>query len=104
MALTAAAIIGAYAVAFGIPLIAVPSASTAGLLPVQAAGIAATYALLFVLQKRSGPVWLSQIGWIGAITGKGLAVALLNESFSPILALAIPLILAGIVFVSRRRR
>jgi len=104
MVLTATALIGAYAVASGIPLLAVPSASTAGLLPMQAAIIAATYALFFVLQKRSGPVGLSQIGWIGAITGKGLAVALLGERFPPILALAIPLILAGIVLVSRRPR
>jgi drug/metabolite transporter (DMT)-like permease len=104
MVLTATALIGAYAVASGIPLLAVPPASTAGLLPMQAAIIAATYALFFVLQKRSGPVGLSQIGWIGAITGKGLAVALLGERFPPILALAIPLILAGIVLVSRRPR
>ena len=104
MVLTATAIIGGYAAMAGIPLLTVPPARTVGLLPAQAAIIAATYALFFVLQKRSGPVGLSQIGWIGAITGKGLAVALLGERFPPILILAIPLILAGIVLVSRRPR
>ncbi|MCJ2141171.1 DMT family transporter [Methylobacterium sp. E-066] len=104
MVLTAAVMIGAYAILAAVPLFAVPATWTLALLPIQAAIIAATYGLFFVLQKVSGPVGLSQIGWIGAITGKGLAVALLGESFPPILALAIPLILAGIVLVSRRPR
>jgi len=43
-------------------------------------------------------------GGRSAITGEGLAVALLGESFPPILALAIPLILARVVLVSRRPR
>lgn len=104
MVLIAAAIVGAYAVISKIPLLAAPSVHTAGLVPLQAAIIAGTHALFFILQKRSGPVGLSQIGWIGAITGKGLAVVLLGESVPPILALAVPLILAGIVLVSRRPR
>ncbi|WP_244537322.1 DMT family transporter [Methylobacterium pseudosasicola] len=104
MVLVAAVMIGAYAILAAVPLFAVPATGTLALLPVQAAIIAATYGLFFVLQKVSGPVGLSQIGWIGAITGKGLAVTLLGESFPPVLALAIPLILAGIVLVSRRPR
>jgi hypothetical protein len=69
---------------------------------VQVAITAVTDALFVALERRRGPVGLSQIGWIGAITGKGLAVLLPGEASPTILAPAIPLTLAGIVQVSRR--
>jgi hypothetical protein len=69
---------------------------------VQVATTAAADALFVALQRRSGQVGLSQIDWIGAITGKGLAVLLPGEMSPTILAPAIPLTLAGIVQVSRR--
>lgn len=105
MLLAAAAIIGLYAAFAHVPLKpATWDRNAMLLLLVQMAIIAATYAFYFVLQKLSGPVRLSQIGWIGAGSGKLMAVAFLGEAIPPILPVAFLLILAGIVLVSRRAR
>jgi hypothetical protein len=69
---------------------------------VQVATTAAADALFVALQRRSGQVGLSQIDWIGAITGMGLAMVLPGDASPTNLAPAIPLTLAGIVQVSRR--
>lgn len=102
MLLMAAAIVGVGAVLAHAPL--VPASWDVGmtLLGGQISIIAVTYALYFVLQKLSGPVGLSQIGWIGAGIGKLLAVAWLGEAIPSVLPLAFLLILAGIALVSRR--
>lgn len=104
MLLGAALIVGIYALAAGVSL--TPASWSHGtqllLLLMQVSGVAATYALYFVLQKLSGPVGLSQIGWIGAGVGKILAVAVLGETVPMILAPASAMILAGIALVSRR--
>ncbi|CCG41394.1 DMT family transporter [Magnetospirillum molischianum] len=105
MLLAAAAIIGLWVVFTGIPLSPVAWDRTASmLLFAQMTAVAATYALFFVLQKLSGPVGLSQIGWIGACVGKLLAVLVLAEAVPIILVPAFGLIFIGIVFVSRRMR
>lgn len=104
MLLAAAVMVGIGAVAVRAPL--APATWNVGmiLLGGQIAIIAATYALYFVLQKLSGPVGLSQIGWIGAGTGKLMAVVWLGEAVPSVLPWAFLLILAGIVLVSRRAR
>lgn len=105
MLLAAAAIIGVYAICAHIPLDPETwdeSAST--LLAAQMAIIAATYALFFALQKHSGPVGVSQIGWIGAGAGKLLAIAFLGEASPAILPFAFLLILAGVTLVGKARR
>jgi drug/metabolite transporter (DMT)-like permease len=84
----------------------IPSLNTSMIAPVIALAtcLAATYACYFILQKRTGPVGLSQIGWVGASVGKGLAIVFLGETMSPILLPAIAGILSGILFVSHRKR
>lgn len=103
MLLGAALVVGIYAIAAGISLTPADwSRGTLQLLLMQVTCVAATYALYFVLQKLSGPVGLSQIGWIGAGVGKILAVTFLGETVPMILAPASAMILAGIALVSRR--
>ncbi|MBG0807881.1 DMT family transporter [Methylosinus sp. H3A] len=105
MLLAAAAITGVYAVFTDIPLNPETwDESASALLAAQMTIIAATYALFFALQKHSGPIGVSQIGWISAGAGKLLAVAFLGEAFPAILPFAFLFILAGVVLVSRRAR
>jgi len=103
MLLAASAIIGLYILTTGISL--QPRAWTGAsslLLAAQIIIIAVTYIFFFMLQKLSGPVGLSQIGWIAAGTGKVLAVILLGEAVPAILPPAFLLILTGILLISRR--
>ena len=65
---------------------------------------AMTYALYFILQKIAGPVYLSQIGSVGAIVGTGLAVLVLGEPAGWSLVSALVLILAGVFLVNRPHR
>lgn len=105
MLLAAAAIIGLYAVFAHVPLNPETwDGNAAALLAAQITIIAITYTLFFVLQKLSGPVGVSQIGWIGAGAGKLLAVAFLGEAIPAILPFAFLFIFAGVVLVSRRAR
>jgi drug/metabolite transporter (DMT)-like permease len=104
MLLPAAAIIGVYAVSAQIPLNPETwDESASALLAAQMTIIAASYTLFFALQKHSGPVGVSQIGWISAVAGKLLAVAFLGEAFPAIFPFAFLLILAGIVLVTKSR-
>ncbi|MEO3430814.1 DMT family transporter [Pelagibius sp. CAU 1746] len=70
----------------------------------QTAIFALLFVLYFVLQKLAGPVYLSQIGSVGALVGLGLATALLAEPLSPRIAAAGALVAAGIFFVNRGAR
>jgi len=104
MLLAAAAIIGVYAVCAHVPLDPETwNESASALLAAQMTVIAATYPLFFTLQKHSGPVGVSQIGWIAAGAGKLLAVAFLGEAFPAILPFAFLFILAGVTLVGRSR-
>ncbi|WP_238121359.1 MULTISPECIES: DMT family transporter [unclassified Xanthobacter] len=102
MLLAAALISGTVAVATGVPLQLPDAPVEIALLAAQTLVVAATYALYFILQKLSGPVGLSQIGWIAAGTGKTLAVAFLGETVPLLLPPAFVLILAGIIVLARR--
>lgn len=72
------------------------------LLLVQMVVFAATYALYFVLQKIAGPVYMSQIGSVGAVAGAALAVWALGERASWAMGIAAALILSGVLLVNRR--
>lgn len=74
---------------------------TSGLLLGQTAIFALLFVLYFALQKLAGPVYLSQIGSVGALVGLGLATALLAEPLSPRTALAGLLVAGGILLVNR---
>ncbi len=67
---------------------------------VQTFGFTLLYLLYFVLQKRAGPVYLSQIGSVGAVAGVCVAVLILEEALPSALLPAGILILIGIVMVS----
>lgn len=72
-------------------------------LPAQVFVFSATYALYFILQKLAGPVYLSQIGAVGALAGAGFATFALGEAPVPLMLPAAFAILAGVVLVNRRR-
>jgi drug/metabolite transporter (DMT)-like permease len=67
----------------------------------QAMVFAAAYALYFILQKLAGPVYLSQIGSVGAFLGALFAVFVLGEPAPPALFLAMACVLIGVVLVNR---
>jgi len=60
--------------------------------------------LLFVLQKLAGPVYLAQIGSVGAVVGILLAVGLLGETAPPNLWLAGILIGIALILFHQTRR
>lgn len=93
-----------YAALTGQPLpVLSASGPQAGFLAAQAVLFAATYALYFILQRLAGPVYLSQIGSVGAVVGAGLAVAVLGEPVGTSLTVATLLILGGVVLINRKR-
>ena len=53
------------------------------------------YLFFFILQKLAGPVYLSQIGTVGAVVGAGLAVTLLGETLPRYIGFAAGLIAVG---------
>lgn len=78
-----------------IDLIAMPD--LAFLLAVQTSIFTVLYYFYFVLQRLAGPVYLSQIGSIGATVGTVAAVVLLREAVPPNLATAALFVAGGIV-------
>jgi drug/metabolite transporter (DMT)-like permease len=92
-------------VALGQPLAPLAwDAVTLALLAGQTAVVTLLYLLYFVLQKIAGPVYLSQIGSVGALVGLTLAALLLGEAITPAILLAGLLVGAGIVAVNRGAR
>lgn len=63
--------------------------------------LAASYALFFVLQKTGGPVYLSLIGSVAAVTGVPFAVVWLDETLPDGLLVAGVLITAGVAMLTR---
>lgn len=84
---------------------AVPPLTSAALVAVLAeiAVFSATFSLIFVLQSLAGPVYLSQIGSVGAAAGGAIALVVLGEPASPALGLAVAAILTGAWLVNRTR-
>ncbi len=75
-----------------------------GLAALQAVISTAMYSLYFVVQKLAGPVYLSQLGSISAITGAAIAILVFGEAVPPGLALSAVLIVIGIALFSVRKR
>jgi drug/metabolite transporter (DMT)-like permease len=103
MLLGAALLLFAGAGAARLPIaIPVGGAAVLALLAAQIATFSAMYVLYFVLQRLSGPVFLSQIGSVGAIAGAGIAILLLGEAAPAALVPAAVAIAIGAVLVARR--
>jgi drug/metabolite transporter (DMT)-like permease len=104
MMLGGAALILPYLLTSGTSLLPSPrDAATLWILLAQTIVLAATYALYFVLQKLAGPVYLSQIGSVGAVFGAALAVFALGEPAGLALPVAGGAILLGVFLVNRGR-
>ncbi len=71
------------------------SQDSINLLLIEVAVFAVLYLLYFVLQKLAGPVYLSQIGTVAALSGTSFAVFVLGESAPANLALAAGLVIIG---------
>lgn len=71
---------------------------------VQAALMALSYVLFFALQKAAGPVYLSQIGYVGAAAGLVAGVVLFGERPGLGAAVGVGLIVFGVVLGNRRSR
>lgn len=65
------------------------------LLAFEIAVFAILYLFYFVLQRLAGPVYLSQIGTVAALSGTSFAVFVLGESAPENLALAAVLVISG---------
>jgi drug/metabolite transporter (DMT)-like permease len=87
----------------GVPLVPPLDATAVVLLLAQIVVFAAMFSLIFVLQALAGPVYLSQIGSVGAAAGGAIAIVILGEPASPALAVAAFAILAGAFLVNRTR-
>ncbi|WP_319530954.1 DMT family transporter [uncultured Cohaesibacter sp.] len=71
--------------------------ATLPFIALEVATFSLLYLLYFILQKVAGPVYLSQIGLVGAVVGAGVARILLGEALPPNLAMSAVLIGAGIL-------
>jgi len=78
------------------------NSTSAGLLAAQIVLFAALYDLYFRLQKLAGPVYLSQIGSVAAVSGAALAFGAFGEVPSPAHFAAFAAVGAGIYLVSRK--
>ncbi|PSM20257.1 DMT family transporter [Nitratireductor sp. StC3] len=102
MLLGAALLLGLASLAATIPLSLPATPAVLGTLAAQIATFSAMYLLYFVLQKVAGPVYLSQIGSVGAISGAAVAILVLDESVPQCLLPAALLIGVGIFLLSKR--
>ena len=75
-----------------------------GLALAQVAAAAAMFALFFRLQAVGGPVFLSQIGYVGAAVGLLAGVALLGERYAALTWIGAAVIAAGIAVAAVARR
>ena len=103
MLIAAALLLAPILAVAGVPLVPPLNATTIALVLAQTAVFAATFSLIFQLQALAGPVYLSQIGSVGAAAGGAIAVVVLGEPASPGLAAATLAILAGAYLVNRTR-
>ena len=78
--------------------------AASGLLLGQTAIFALLFVLYFMLQKLAGPVYLSQIGSVGALVGLTLATLVLAEPLSARVLAAGALVAGGIYLVNRGAR
>jgi drug/metabolite transporter (DMT)-like permease len=69
----------------------------------QAVVFTLTYSLYFILQRIAGPVYLSQIGSVGAVSGTAIAVLGFGETMPVGFAGAAALIVVGVALFNWRR-
>ena len=103
MLIAAALLLAPVLAVAGVPLVPPVNVTKAALLLAQIGIFSATFSLIFLLQSLAGPVYLSQIGSVGAAAGGAIAIVLLGEPASPGLAVAAMAILAGAWLVNRTR-
>jgi drug/metabolite transporter (DMT)-like permease len=87
----------------GAPFLPPAGATALALVLAEIAVFAAMFNLIFVLQALAGPVYLSQIGSVGAAAGAAIAMLVRGAAATPGLALATLAILAGAYLVNRTR-
>lgn len=111
MALAPGMLLGAALLLFAAtPLLPVPMAPPVGdgpaalLLAAQTLTFSAMYVLFFVLQRMAGPVYLSQIGAVGAAVGATIAILALGEAPPAALGWAAVLIAIGVGLLTRAKR
>ncbi|WP_375176577.1 DMT family transporter [Marinobacter mobilis] len=80
-----------------------PGWEVAWVLAVQAAVSALTYRGFFELQRRSSPVFLSQLGFVIAPMGLVLAFLIFGEHFGWQVWLGVGVVMAGVVLANWRR-
>lgn len=69
-----------------------------------AAFASAAYAGLFVLQRRGGPLVVSQLGYVITVATLVIGIALLGERYSNWVWLAVALVFLGVYLVNRTAR
>lgn len=69
-----------------------------------AAFASAAYAGLFVLQRRGGPLVVSQLGYVITVATLAIGIALLGERYSNWVWLAVALVFLGVYLVNRTAR
>lgn len=94
--------LGAAPVFGGLPL--ADLAKAPGLSLAQALASGAMFALFFRLQRVGGPVYLSQMGYVGAAVGLAAGVFALSESYPPVTWLGALVVAFGITLTTRAQR
>jgi drug/metabolite transporter (DMT)-like permease len=79
-----------------------PRAGAWALIAVQSLAFAGQYLLFFILQRTGGPVYMSLMGAVAAITGIPAAIVILGEAAPEGLALGAILIAAGVALMTLR--
>ncbi|WP_181701251.1 DMT family transporter [Chthonobacter albigriseus] len=67
----------------------------------QVATASAMFAFFFRLQAVGGPVYLSQIGYVGAAVGLLIGVAVLGERYAPLTWIGAAVITVGVLMTTR---
>ena len=101
MLIAAALLLAPVLAIMGVPLLPTLNTAMLALLIAQIAVFAATFSLIFQLQALAGPVYLSQIGSLGAAAGGVIAVVVLGEPANAGLAAAMIAVLSGAWLVNR---
>ncbi|MCP4381585.1 MAG: DMT family transporter [Hyphomicrobiales bacterium] len=103
MLIAGALLLAPYLLLAGVPLVPPLNTTVIWLVLALVGVFTATFSLIFVLQSLAGPVYLSQIGSVGAVAGAALAVVIYGEPAGITLVAATALILVGAYLVNRTR-
>lgn len=67
----------------------------------QVAAASVMFAIFFRLQAVGGPVYLSQIGYVGAAVGLAAGVLFLDENYAPLTWIGAVIVAVGVVMTTR---